>query len=76
MSKSIDLSSSTWLTISCGAVEAICSVDGYVDGHHEADSTPEAGDDDKTAEQALLARLLLFVGLVDSSRETEGSEGI
>lgn len=42
------------LTISCGAVEAICPVGNYVDGHDEDDYTPEEGDDDKTAMQARL----------------------
>ena len=55
------------LTISCGAVEAIRPMGIYVEGHDEDDSTPEKGDDDKTAMQTLLARLLLFVGLEHDS---------
>lgn len=40
-------------------------IDIDVDDHYKADNAPEEADDDKTAAQALLACLFLFVGLED-----------
>jgi hypothetical protein len=43
------------LTISRGPVEAMRSIDVYVNDHYKADNAPEEGYDDKTAAEALLA---------------------